>query len=79
MRITKIKAEQLAVPLLHPYVLSKEYGVYSVATPVVVTIFTDEGIVGYGECVRIIGSTYLNNRHYTGCARVGSHRIMVAT
>ena len=49
MKITCIKAHQLAVPLVHPYVLSKEYGVYSTATPVIVEIETDEGIVGYGE------------------------------
>ena len=47
MKITKIKAQQLAVPLIHPYVLSKEYGVYSTATPVIVTVYTDEDdIVG---------------------------------
>lgn len=49
MKITEIKASYLAVPLLHPYVLSKEYGVYSTATPIIVTIYTDEGIIGYGE------------------------------
>ena len=50
MKITKIQVDKLAVPLKHPYHLSKEYGVFSTATPVVVTIFTDEGFVGYGEC-----------------------------
>lgn len=49
MKITSIKAHELAVPLVHPYVLSKEYGVYSTATPVIVEVATDEGIVGYGE------------------------------
>lgn len=49
MKIVSIKAHQLAVPLVHPYVLSKEYGVYSTATPIIVEITTDEGIVGYGE------------------------------
>lgn len=49
MKIVSIKAHQLAVPLVHPYVLSKEYGVYSTATPIIVEIATDEGIVGYGE------------------------------
>ena len=49
MKIVSIKAYQLAVPLVHPYVLSKEYGVYSTATPVVVEVATDEGVVGYGE------------------------------
>ena len=50
MKITKIAIDSLAVPLLHPYRLSKEYGVFSTATPIVVTMETDEGIVGYGEC-----------------------------
>lgn len=49
MKITEIKASFLAVPLVHPYVLSKEYGVYSTATPIIVTIYTDEGVIGYGE------------------------------
>ena len=49
MKIISIKAHQLAVPLVHPYVLSKEYGVYSTATPVIVEVVTDEGVVGYGE------------------------------
>lgn len=50
MKITKITIDSLAVPLLHPYHLSKEYGIFSTATPIIVTIDTDEGIVGYGEC-----------------------------
>lgn len=50
MKITKIRIDRLAVPLLHPYHLSQEYGTFSTATPVLVTLFTDEGITGYGEC-----------------------------
>ena len=50
MIITKIKAEQLAVPLVTPYHLSQEYGTFCVATPIVVRIWTDADIVGYGEC-----------------------------
>lgn len=50
MKITEIKVQSLAVPLLHPYHLSKEYGIFSTATPILVSIYTDEGIVGYGEC-----------------------------
>lgn len=50
MKITKVQIDRLAVPLLHPYHLSREYGVFSTATPVVVTLFTDEGVTGYGEC-----------------------------
>lgn len=50
MKITKIQVDRLAVPLVHPYHLSKEYGVFSTATPVLVRMHTDEGIVGFGEC-----------------------------
>ena len=50
MKITKIQIDRLAVPLIHPYHLSKEYGTFATATPVLVTLYTDEGIVGYGEC-----------------------------
>lgn len=50
MKITKITIDSLAVPLLHPYHLSKEYGIFSTATPIVVTMETDEGFTGYGEC-----------------------------
>ena len=50
MKITKIRIDRLVVPLLHPYHLSQEYGTFSTATPVLVTLFTDEGITGYGEC-----------------------------
>ena len=50
MKITKVRIDRLAVPLLHPYHLSREYGVFSTATPIVVTLFTDDGLVGYGEC-----------------------------
>lgn len=50
MKITKIQIDTLAVPLIHPYHLSKEYGIFSTATPILVTVFTDAGIAGYGEC-----------------------------
>ena len=50
MKITKIDIETLAVPLKHPYHLSKEYGIFATATPVVVRIHTDEGVTGVGEC-----------------------------
>lgn len=50
MKITKIVLHELKVPLKHPYVLSKEYGVMSDTTPLVVELHTDDGLVGYGEC-----------------------------
>ena len=50
MKITKIRASHLEVPLLHPYHLSKEYGIFRTATPVLIEMETDEGLTGYGEC-----------------------------
>lgn len=50
MEITRIQIDRLEVPLKHPYHLSQEYGVFRTATPVIVTVYTDEGVVGYGEC-----------------------------
>lgn len=50
MKITKIEIQRLAVPLKHPYHLSKEYGIFATATPILVIMHTDAGITGYGEC-----------------------------
>lgn len=50
MKITEIKIDRLSVPLKHPYWLSNEYGEVRTTTPIIVSIFTDSGIVGYGEC-----------------------------
>ncbi len=50
MKITEISIARLAVPLKHPYQLSREYGVFATATPVLATIRTDEGLTGCGEC-----------------------------
>ncbi|NLV47497.1 MAG: hypothetical protein GXY22_02445 [Clostridiaceae bacterium] len=50
MKITSIKIERLAVPLITPYHLSGEYGIFSTATPVIVTMTTDEELSGIGEC-----------------------------
>lgn len=50
MRITSIRVDRLAVPLRHPYHLSQEYGTFSTATPILVSMETDDGITGYGEC-----------------------------
>lgn len=45
MKITKIKADRLAVDLVHPYHLSKEYGIFSTVTPVAVTMYTDGDVL----------------------------------
>jgi len=50
MKITKIRIDCLSVPLRHPYRLCREYGVLPATTPVIVSVFTDEGVTGYGEC-----------------------------
>ncbi len=50
MKITEIKVDRLSVPLKHPYGLSNEYGEVKTATPIIISICTDSGIVGFGEC-----------------------------
>lgn len=50
MRIAKIFLHELRVPLKHPYVLSREYGIMADTTPIIAELHTDDGLVGYGEC-----------------------------
>ena len=50
MIITKVVLHELKVPLKHPYILSREYGVMADTTPLVIELHTDIGLVGYGEC-----------------------------
>ena len=50
MRIKKILLHELCVPLKHPYILSKEYGIQHHTTPIIAEIHTDCSLVGYGEC-----------------------------
>lgn len=50
MKISKIKINQLRVPLKKSYTLSKEYGTLVDSSIVVLEVYTNEGIVGYGEC-----------------------------
>ncbi len=45
MRITKIEALSLSIPLLVPYKLSRVYGTVTDATAVVVAVTTDTGLV----------------------------------
>jgi len=49
MKITKIEAFHVSVPLAKPYVLSKRYGTLYSNHAVIAKIHTDEGICGYGE------------------------------
>ncbi|MBQ3094319.1 MAG: hypothetical protein IJC52_04015 [Clostridia bacterium] len=50
MKIQEAKLYNLNVPLMHPYQLSKEYGLVTDATIVVVELHTDNGLIGWGEC-----------------------------
>ncbi len=49
MKVTRIEAFHVTIPLVQPYVLSKRYGTVHQAHAVVVKVHTDEGICGYGE------------------------------
>ncbi len=49
MRIDRIEAFHVTVPLATPYVLAKKYGTVRHAHAVIVRVGTDEGLVGYGE------------------------------
>ncbi len=50
MIIQNATIHKLEVPLQHPYKLSKEYGLVTTATIIVVELHTDNGIIGWGEC-----------------------------
>lgn len=49
MKITEIIVHPLRMPLVHPYVLSKAYGVLTDSDQIYVEIKTDKGITGWGE------------------------------
>ncbi len=49
MRVTKIEAVSVSIPLAVPYKLSRVYGTITDATAVVVAVTTDTGLTGYGE------------------------------
>ncbi len=49
MRIDRIQAFHVTVPLAVPYVLSKQYGTVRHAHAVIVELGTDDGLVGHGE------------------------------
>ena len=49
MKIVGFRIRELKVPLAHPYALSKAYGVQNDTSNIVLEIYTDEAIVGYGE------------------------------
>jgi L-alanine-DL-glutamate epimerase-like enolase superfamily enzyme len=49
MRIERIEAQHVTIPLVQPYVLSRRYGTVTHSHAVVVRLFTDQGLVGLGE------------------------------
>lgn len=49
MKIKGFRVRELRVPLAHPYVLSNAYGVQNGTSNIVLELFTDEGVVGWGE------------------------------
>ncbi len=49
MKIVRIEAVHVTVPLIQPYVLSKKYGTVTHSQAVVVKLSTDEGLCGFGE------------------------------
>ncbi len=49
MKVTRIDAHHVVLPLVQPYKLSSRYGTVTEAHAVVVELHTDEGLVGLGE------------------------------
>jgi len=49
MKITNIELFQISIPFVRPYKLSKVYGTLTHADAVIVKVYTDTGIVGWGE------------------------------
>jgi L-alanine-DL-glutamate epimerase-like enolase superfamily enzyme len=49
MKIERVEAQHVTIPLAQPYVLSRKYGTVTHSHAVVVRLFTDQGIVGLGE------------------------------
>lgn len=49
MKVERIEAMHVTIPLVTPYVLSKKYGTVTHSHAVVVRVHTDQGLVGVGE------------------------------
>jgi L-alanine-DL-glutamate epimerase-like enolase superfamily enzyme len=49
MKVERIEAQHVTIPLVTPYVLSRKYGTVTHAHAVVVRVQTDDGLVGLGE------------------------------
>jgi L-alanine-DL-glutamate epimerase-like enolase superfamily enzyme len=49
MKVERIEAQHVTIPLVTPYVLSRKYGTVTHSHAVVVRVYTDQGLVGLGE------------------------------
>jgi len=49
MKVKRIEAHHITVPLIAPYKLSKKYGTVTHAQAVITRVHTDDGLVGIGE------------------------------
>ncbi len=49
MKVERIEAHHVTIPLVTPYVLSRKYGTVTHSQAVVVRVFTECGLVGLGE------------------------------
>ncbi len=49
MKVDRIEAQHVTIPLVTPYVLSRKYGTVTHSHAVVVRVYTDDGLVGLGE------------------------------
>ena len=66
MKITGIKVRQVEVPLVEPFRIS--LGVITHSRSVIVSVETDEGLVGYGEGAPVNSRiSVLKNSHRISC------------
>ena len=79
MKVIRIQAKHVAVPLAQPYVLSKRYGTVTEAQAVLVQVHTDQGIVGVGESnpmppftAETWGSVFAAIEHHLGPVLLGA-------
>jgi len=79
MKIDRIRVSHIKVPLAKPYPLSKVIGTLLDTEPIVIQIFTDEGITGLGEADPMIPFTEETTegvkttlKHYLGPALIGA-------
>ncbi len=86
MRIEKIEVIHIRVPLKKPYKLSKRFGTLRNTEPVIVKLFTDQGLIGIGETDPRPPFTEENSetvkmlvKQYLGPAIIGMDPVNIAT